>query len=158
MYPRDRATRSCLGHATPPGGRKSFGPRLDIDCFLSLLQVVAKDGIRVAQNRRIHEIMVTDFVSACLNTGNYLWVAESSVADKEEGGMGIVLLEDIKHFRREDGVWAIIKRKANQGTIGPNPIDNIGRDSLKHIQNSERLHPKRQSDLPKGVIVFCEYS
>jgi len=102
--------------------------------------------------------MVTDVVSACLNTGNYLWVAESSVADKEEGGMGIVLLEDIKHFRREDGVWAIIKRKANQGTIGPNPIDNIGRDSLKHIQNSERLHPKRQSDLPKGVIVFCEYS
>jgi len=133
-------------------------PRLDIDCLLSLLQVVAKDGIRVAQNRRIHEIMVTDFVSACLNTGNYVWVAESSVADKEEGGMGIVLLEDIKHFRREDGVWAIIKRKANQGTIGPNPIDNIGRDSLKHIQNSERLHPKRQSDLPKGVIVFCEYS
>jgi len=102
--------------------------------------------------------MVTDFVSACLNTGNYLWVAESLVADKEEGGMGIVLLEDIKHFRREDGVWAIIKRKANQGTIGPNPIDNVGRDSLKHIQNSERVYPKRHTDLPKGVIVFCEYS
>jgi hypothetical protein len=81
--------------------------------------------------------MVTDFVSACLNTGHYLWVAESSVADKEEGGMGIVLLEDIKHFRREDGVWAIIKRKANQGTIGTNPIDNIGRHSLEHTQDIE---------------------
>jgi hypothetical protein len=71
-------------------------------------------------------------------------VAESSVADKEERGLGIMSLEDIKHFRREDGVRPIIKGKANQGTIGPNPIDNIGGDSLEHTQDSERLHPKRQ--------------
>src|SRR2546430_11249142 len=25
-YPCARASRSCPGHATPPGGRKSFGP------------------------------------------------------------------------------------------------------------------------------------
>ena len=145
-----RSSNSELsGPCYATGWAEELRPCLDIDCLLSLLQVVAKDGIRVAQNRRIHEIMVTDFVSARLNTGNYLRVAESSVADKEEGGMGIVLLEDIKHLWREDGVWAIIKRKANQGTSGPNPIDNVGRHSLEHTQDIERVYPKRHTDLRK---------
>jgi hypothetical protein len=154
-----RSSNSELsGPCYATGWAEELRPRLDIDCLLSLLQVVAKDGIRVAQNRRIHEIMVTDFVSACLNTGNYLWVAESSVADKEECGLGMMALEDIKHLWREGGVRAIIKRKANQWTSGPKPIDNVGRHSLEHTQDIERVYPKRHTDLPKGAIVFCEYS
>ena len=145
----------CSGNSELPGPCYATGwaeklrPRSDIDCFLSLLQVVAKDGIRVAQNRSIHEIMVTDFVSACLNSGNYLWVPQSTLADEKEGGVGIVLLEDIKHLWSERGVRAIINRKANQWTSGPKPIDNVGRDSLEHTQDIERLYPKRHTGTPE---------
>jgi hypothetical protein len=68
-YPCARASRSCLGHATPPGGRKSFGLFADTDRFLGLLQIAEKVGIRVTQNGSIHQVMVADLVSASLEKG-----------------------------------------------------------------------------------------
>jgi hypothetical protein len=76
-------------------------------------------------------------------------VTEGPLANKEEGGLGIMSLEYLKHLRREGGVRAIIKGKANQATIGPNSIDNVRRDSLEQTEGSERLYPKRQQTYPE---------
>jgi hypothetical protein len=132
-------------------------PFCNADCFLGLLQIAEKVGIRVTQNGSIHQVVVADLVSASLDTGNHLWVAESPLADQEEGGLGVMLLEDLKHFRREGGVRAIIEGKGNPGTIGPNSIENVGRQSLQHTEDSKRLYPKRQQAYPEESHTYQEH-
>jgi hypothetical protein len=101
--------------------------------------------------------MVADLVSVSLDTGNHLWVAESPVTNKEEGGLGIMSLEYLKHFRREGGVRTIIKGKANQATIGPHSINNVWRESLEQTDDSERLYPKRQQTYPEKNHTYQEH-
>jgi len=88
--------------------------------------------------------MVTDLVSGSFDMRNHIGVADGSFANEEESCLGVVLLKNIEDSEREGWMWAVVKGKGNHRTMGPNSIGNIGRESLDHAQDSERLHPEHQ--------------
>lgn len=93
--------------------------------------------------------MVADFVSPSFNMRNHLWVPDSSFANEEEGCLGVVLPKNLEDSEREGWMWAVVKGKRNHRTMSPNSIGYIGRESLDHPQDSERLHPEHQQPHPE---------
>ena len=53
--------------------------------------------------------MIGDFVAGGFDAGDEVGVAEGALADQEERGVGIVLVEDFEDLRSEDGVRAVIE-------------------------------------------------
>ena len=98
-----------------------------------------------------------DLVSRSFDPGNHLRVAESPLANQEEGCFGIVPLENLEDLGREGRVWAIIEGKGNQGMLGSNSISEVGRESLERTQDSKRLYPEHQEPHTKESNGRQEY-
>jgi hypothetical protein len=133
-----------------PGPRHSTGRAEELrSCreanrSLGLLDVTDEVGIRMAQSRTVHEVVIADLVSGSFYTGNHFRVTEGPLANQEEGCLGVVPLENLEDLGREGRVWAIIEGKGNQVKIRPNSIGDVGRQSTEHTQGSEGLYPKHQ--------------
>ena len=103
----------------------------------------------MVQSRAVPEVVVADLVSGSFDTGSHLRMAERPLANQEEGGLGVVTLENLENLGRERGVWAIIEGKGHQGVIDPNPISDVGREPLEYAQDTERLYPEHQEPHPE---------
>src|SRR5207245_11157244 len=99
--------------------------------------------------RIVQECVVAGLVPAGFDAGNDILLASSSLANQEEGGLGVVSLENVEDLGREGRVWAIIEGKGHQGTIGPNSISDVGRESLEHTQDTERLYREHHEPHPE---------
>jgi len=69
-------------------------------------------------------------------------MTQCALADKKKGRPGMVPLKNLKDFGRKLQVRTIVKGKRNQGTLGPNSVNDVGRKSLEHTQNTQRLYPE----------------
>jgi hypothetical protein len=152
---RVRAAKHALvparsGKPELPGPHHSTGRAEELrSCWesnrsLGLLEVPDEVGIRMAQSRTLHKVVIANLVSGSFDTGNHFRVTEGSLANQEEGCPGVVPLQNLEDLRREGRVWAIIEGKGNQRKIGPNSIGDVGRQSIEHTQGSEGLYPEHQ--------------
>lgn len=138
-----------LGPRYTTGRAEELQSCCDADCFLGLLEVTEEVGIRVVQSRTVHEVVVAYLVSGNFDTGNQLRVAEGPLANEKEGCFGVVLLENLEDLGRKGRVRAIIEGKGNQGTVGPNSISDVWRESLEYTQDGEWLYPEHQEPHPE---------
>jgi len=95
--------------------------------LLGLFQVAEEVGFGVEQKRTVCEVVIADLVSAGFDAGDKVGMAEGALADQEERGVGIVLVEDFEDLGREDGVRAVIEGEGYQGMAGADAIGEIGR-------------------------------
>jgi hypothetical protein len=72
--------------------------------FLGLFEVADEVGIGVEQNRAVGEIVVGNLVSGGFDTRDQIGMAEGALANSEESGLSVVLLENVEDLGREDGV------------------------------------------------------
>ncbi len=71
--------------------------------------------------------MIGDFVAGGFDAGDEAGVAEGALADQEEGGVGVVLVQDFEDLGCEDGVRAVIEGEGDQGMAGADAVDEIWR-------------------------------
>ena len=93
--------------------------------------------------------MVADLMSGCFDLRNHFGMADGSFADEKEGRLGVIPLKNLQDLEREGWMWAVVEGKGNQGTMSPNSIDNIGRESLYHAQDNEGLDPEHNEPYPQ---------
>jgi len=75
--------------------------------------------------------MIGDFVAGGFDAGDEVGVAEGALADQEERGVGVVLMQDFEDLGREDGVRAVIEGEGNEGLAGADTVGEIWRQSLE---------------------------
>ncbi len=108
-------------------------------------------GLGAEQERAVRKVVVGNFVSSGFDTRNQLGMAEGALANQEESGLGVVLLENLEDLGREDRVRAVIEREGNEGMPGAHAIDEIGGESLQDAQEGERLCEEHEEcDREKG--------
>jgi hypothetical protein len=157
LVPMRSGKSELPGPRHPAGRTEELRSRCDANRSLGLFKITDKGSIRMEQSRTVHEVVIADFVSRSFDPGNHLRVAESPVANQEEGCFGIVPLENLEDLGREGRVWAIIEGKGNQGMLGSNSISEVGRESLEHTQHSKRLYPEHQEPHTKESNGRQEY-
>src|SRR6266852_886204 len=119
-----------------PGPRYATGRAKELrscrytEDFLGLFQVTDEVGIGVEQKRTVREVVVGKLVSSGFDTRNQLGLAERALANQEESGRGVVLLENLEDLGREDRVRAVIKREGNEGAASANAVGEICRYSF----------------------------
>ncbi len=130
------------GAGNAPGRAKELGACCYAEDSLGLFQVTDEVGIGVEQKRAVHEVVVANLMASGFDARNQLGVAECALADQEEGGLGVVVLENFQDLRGEDGVRAVIKREGDEGMAGAHAIGEIGGEPLKDRHDAQRLYPE----------------
>ena len=102
-------------------------PYCQAEGFFGLFEVAEEVGFRVEQQRTVCEVMIADLVAGGFDAGDQVGMAEGALADEEERGVGVVLVEDFVDLGREDGVRAVIEGEGYQGMAGADAIGEIGR-------------------------------
>ena len=104
-----------LGEPELPGARDATGRAEelwswgDAERSLGLPEVIEEVGIRVVQKRTVCEVVIGYFVAGGFDAGDEVGVAEGALADQEERGVGVVLVQDFEDLRGKDGVRAVIE-------------------------------------------------
>ena len=130
------------GAGNAAGRAKELGACCYAEHFLGLFQVTDESGIGVEQERTVHEVVVGNLMASGFDARNQVGVAECALADQEEGGLGVVLLENFKDLGREDGVRAVIKREGDEGMAGAHAVGEIGGEPLEDRHDAQRLYPE----------------
>ena len=71
--------------------------------------------------------MIGDFVAGGFDTGDEVGMAEGALADQEECGVGVVLVQDFEDLGGEDGVRAVIEGEGYEGMAGADAVGEIWR-------------------------------
>ena len=130
------------GAGNTAGRAKELGPSCYAEEFLGLFQVTEESGIGVEQKRTVREVVIGNLVASGFDARNQVGMAEGALTDQEEGGLGVVLLENFQDLRGEDGVRAVIKREGDEGMAGAHAIGEIGGEPLEDRDDAQRLYPE----------------
>lgn len=115
-----------------------------------LVEIVEKFRVGMGERRNIAGIVVADFMSGSADCGDNFRMAHGTVADEEESGFGVVMLEEVEDLWRESGMRAVVEGKCNEGKRRGDTIDHVGREALERGEKPERLGPKDEEGKEGG--------
>jgi hypothetical protein len=98
----------------------------------------------VTEGWTILVVVVADLVASAFDSGNQFWVAQSPFANQEEGGLGVMALQNVQDLRSESRMRAIIEREGDKGKVDSHTIDHVWSEPLEHTEGSQGLYPEHQ--------------
>lgn len=115
-----------------------------------LVEIAKECGVRVGECENVTGIVVADFMSGSADCGHNFRLAHGAIADQEESGFGVVVLEDVEDSWREGGMRAVIEGQCNEEKPRADAVDDVGREPLERGKEPERLGPKDEEGKERG--------